>query len=242
MIKARIHSFETFGSVDGPGVRYIVFMQGCRMRCRYCHNPDSWKLNDAEEYDSQEILSKAVRYRPYWGEEGGITVSGGEPLLQIDFLLEFFKLCKEQGINTVVDSAAGPFTFEEPFFGKFKELMGLTDLFMFDIKHINPAWHKALTQVDNSNILECIKYCDSKGQDMWIRHVLVPGVTDNEDDLKKLGRFVQGLHHVKKVEVLPYHSYAMPKWEMLGLNYTLKDVNTPSKEQVDKAHALICGT
>lgn len=241
MIKARIHSFETFGSVDGPGVRYIVFMQGCRMRCRYCHNPDSWKINDGEEYDAQEILSKAVRYRSYWGDEGGITVSGGEPLLQIDFLLEFFKLCKEQGINTVIDSAAGPFTFEKPFFGKFKELMSLTDLFMFDIKHINPQAHKALTQVDNKNILDCIKYCDSQGQDMWIRHVLVPGVTDNEDDLKELGRFVQGLQHVKKVEVLPYHAFAMPKWEILGLNYTLKDVDTPSVEEVDKAHALICG-
>ena len=175
-IKGIIHSIESFGSVDGPGVRYIVFLQGCRMRCRYCHNPDTWALNDKNSYEETpaETLKKAMRFKAYWKETGGITVSGGEALLQIDYVTELFRLAKEQGVHTTLDTSGNPFTREEPFFSKFNELLKYTDLFLLDIKHIDPVKHKDLTQWDNSNILDMAKYLSDNGKKMWIRNVLVP--------------------------------------------------------------------
>ena len=159
-IKGIIHSIESFGSVDGPGVRYIVFLQGCRMRCRYCHNPDTWALKDKNSYEETpaETLKKAMRFKAYWKETGGITVSGGEALLQIDYVTELFRLAKEQGVHTTLDTSGNPFTREEPFFSKFNELLKYTDLFLLDIKHIDSVKHKDLTQWDNSNILDMAKY------------------------------------------------------------------------------------
>ena len=184
----RIHSHEPFGLVDGPGVRYVVFMQGCRMRCQYCHNPDTWKLSGGEEWTAEALFQKCWRYHTYWRNNGGITVSGGEPLLQIDFLIEFFKLAKQKGVNTTLDTAGNPFTLEEPFIGKFEELMQYTDLVMLDLKQTDAAAHKKLTGWDNGNILEMARWLSDHGKDMWIRRVLVPGVTDGEEELKQLKR------------------------------------------------------
>lgn len=240
-IKGRIHSIESFGAADGPGVRYIVFLQGCHMRCRYCHNPDTWSMEDKTSYEEtpEQTLAKAIKYKSYWRDNGGITVSGGEALLQIDYVTELFRLAKEKGVHTTLDTSGNPFTREEPFFSKFNELMKYTDLFMLDIKHIDSEKHKNLTAFDNSNILDMAKYLSDNGKDMWIRHVLVPGITNNEEDLKKLGEFVKSLKTVKRFEILPYHTLGVFKWKELGMRYTLDEVNPPTAEEVKKAEEIM---
>ena len=212
-----IHSTESFGAADGPGVRFIVFMQGCHMRCRYCHNPDTWKMDGGDEVTADEILKRALRFKPYWGKDGGITISGGEPLLQIDFVIELFKKAKELGINTCIDTAGNPFTKEEPFFSKFEELMKYTDLLLLDLKEINPTRHKDLTGFDNSNIIEMAKYLSEINKPVWIRHVLVPEHSDFDEDLDALGDFIDTLSNVDRVEILPYHTLGKFKWENLGI-------------------------
>ena len=179
------------------------------------------------------------RYRTYWKNNGGITVSGGEPLLQIDFLLEFFALAKAKGIHTTLDTAGNPFTREEPFFGKFRKLMELTDLVMLDFKEMDGVRHKELTGVANDNILDLARYLSDTGKDMWIRHVLVPGLTDQEDDLKAMRGMLDELKTVKKVEILPYHSLGLFKWQNLGIPYTLEGVPAPTKEEVERAEKLL---
>lgn len=238
-IIGHIHSTESFGAADGPGVRFVIFTQGCRMRCRYCHNPDTWKIGGGEEMTADELLKKALRYKTYWKNGGGITVSGGEPLLQIDFLIDLFKKAKAQGVNTVIDTAGNPFTREEPFFSKFNELMEYTDLLMLDIKEINPLRHKDLTGFENSNILDMARYLSDIGKPVWIRHVLVPGHSDFDDDLDALGAFVETLSNVQRVEVLPYHTLGKFKWENLGIKYSLEGVNPPSEERVQNAKKRI---
>jgi len=238
-IKGKIHSIETFGSADGPGVRYVVFLQGCRMRCKYCHNPETWSLGGGEEATAKEVLTKALRYKNYWKNKGGITVSGGEALLQIEFVTELFKEAKKAGVNTALDTSGNPFTMDEPFISKFDELMEVTDLFILDIKHIDAAKHKEITGWTNENILAMAEYLSEKGKDMWIRHVLVPGLTDDENDLKKLGEYVSTLKTVKKLEVLPYHTLGLFKWEKLGIEYQLPDTRTPSKEMMERARELL---
>ena len=239
MTTARIHSMETFGSVDGPGVRFVLFLQGCKMRCRYCHNPDSWKINAGEEKSADDILNFALRYKSYWGSQGGITVSGGEPLLQMDFLIEFFKKCKKEGIHTTIDTAAGPFTREEPFFSKFNELMQYTDLLMVDVKEIDADKHLDLTKVKLDNIIDCLRYLDEIKKPVWIRHVLVQGYTDDDGEILRLKDFLATLSNVRKVEVLPYHSFGMYKWESMGLNYTMADVEPPSAERVQQVLGML---
>jgi len=204
METANIHSLESFGSVDGPGVRFVIFVQGCHMRCQYCHNPDTWSDKKNQVMTSDELLQKALRYKSYWGKDGGITVSGGEPLLQIDFLIEFFKKCKKEGIHTCIDTAGNPFTREGEFFEKFKELMKYTDLLLLDIKEINPKRHKLLTGVQNENILDMARYLSEIHKPIWIRHVLVPTRSDFDEDLHALRAFIDTLSNVEKVEVLPY--------------------------------------
>ena len=225
-----IHSTESFGAADGPGVRFIVFMQGCHMRCRYCHNPDTWKMDGGDEVTADEILKRALRFKPYWGKDGGITISGGEPLLQIDFVIELFKKAKELGINTCIDTAGNPFTKEEPFFSKFEELMKYTDLLLLDLKEINPARHKDLTGFDNSNIIEMAKYLSEINKPVWIRHVLVPEHSDFDEDLDALGDFIDTLSNVDRVEILPYH---------LGIPYTLESISPPSAERIENAKQRI---
>lgn len=230
-----IHSTESFGAADGPGVRFIVFMQGCRMRCRYCHNPDTWKMDGGDEVTADEILKRALRFKPYWGKDGGITISGGEPLLQIDFVIELFKKAKELGINTCIDTAGNPFTKEKPFFSKFEELMKYTDLLLLDLKEINPTRHKDLTGFDNSNIIEMAKYLSEINKPVWIRHVLVPEHSDFDEDLDALGDFIDTLSNVDRVEILPYHTLGKFKWENLGIPYTLESISPPSAERIENA-------
>ena len=230
-----IHSTESFGAADGPGVRFIVFMQGCHMRCRYCHNPDTWKMDGGDEVTADEILKRALRFKPYWGKDGGITISGGEPLLQIDFVIELFKKAKELGINTCIDTAGNPFTKEEPFFSKFEELMKYTDLLLLDLKEITPARHKDLTGFDNSNIIEMAKYLSEINKPVWIRHVLVPEHSDFDEDLDALGDFIDTLSNVDRVEILPYHTLGKFKWENLGIPYTLESISPPSAERIENA-------
>lgn len=238
-IKGRIHSVESFGSADGPGVRYIVFLKGCNMRCQYCHNPDTWAKDGGELMTPEEVLKKALRYKTYWKEKGGITVSGGEALLQIDFVTELFRLTKEKGVNTCLDTSGNPFSMEEPFKSKFDELMKYTDLFMLDIKHMDDAAHRKLTGQTNQNILEMAAYLSDHGKAMWIRHVLVPGITTEEDELYRLRSFLDTLKTVERVEVLPYHTLGVFKWKELGIPYQLEGVDPPTKEQIDRAKEIL---
>lgn len=235
MLQGKIHSTESFGSVDGPGVRFVIFMQGCALRCKYCHNPDTWDTAGGELKSADELLDTAERYRSYWGSEGGITVSGGEPLLQIDFLLELFRKAKQRGINTCIDTAGQPFTREEPFFSKFKELCSYTDLFIVDIKHIDELSHVKLTGKRNNNILDMFRYLSEIDQPIWVRHVLVPSLTDDDDYLQRTADFLRTLDNVQKVEVLPYHSFGVYKWEKLGIPYSLDGIEPPSKARVENA-------
>ena len=239
MIKGRVHSIETFGSVDGPGVRFVIFLQGCAMRCKFCHNADTWKLKSDDMRSADELIDQALRYRPYWGDEGGITVSGGEPLLQIDFVAELFRKAKEKGIHTVIDTAGQPFRRSGEWFEKFKKLMNDTDLLLVDIKEMDPAKHRKLTGVPNDNILSMIRYLNEIGKPIWIRQVLVPGWTDDPEDLKKEREFLDGLDNVQKVEVLPYHTMGAYKWKLLGIPYALEGVQSPSEKQVKEAESIL---
>ena len=238
-ILGNIHSVETFGSADGPGVRYIVFLKGCNMRCKYCHNPDTWAKTDGELRSPEDVLKQALRYKNYWGKKGGITVSGGEALLQIDFVTELFTLAKQQHVNTCLDTSGNPFTREEPFYSKFEELMKVTDLVMLDIKHMDDDAHRELTGQNNTNILDMARCLSDNGKAMWIRHVLVPGITDDEGQLKRLRKFIDTLNTVERVEVLPYHTLGVFKWKELGIPYALEDVEPPTKEQVEHAKEII---
>ena len=238
-MEGRVHSLETFGLVDGPGVRYIVFLQGCRMRCKFCHNPETWSMDGGEMWTPEDLFKRAYRYKPYWMRNGklngGITVSGGEPLLQIEFVTEFFKLAKAKGVHTTLDTSANPFTREEPFISKFNELMKYTDLVMLDIKNIDREGHKKLTGQTVDNILDCANYLDEIGKEMWIRHVLVPEHSDFDEDLDALGDFIDTLSNVDRVEILPYHTLGKFKWENLGIPYSLESISPPSAERIENA-------
>ena len=238
-LKGYVHSLESFGSVDGPGVRYIIFLTGCAMRCQFCHNPDTWDMKKGTLYTTDELLEKAMKYRSYWKNDGGITVSGGEPLLQIDFLTELFRKAKANGIHTTLDTSGNPFTREEPFFSKFNELMRYTDLVMLDIKHIDDEQHKILTGCTNKNILDLARYLSDIKKPVWIRHVLVPERSDYDEYLIKLDEFIQSLDNVQKVEVLPYHTLGAYKWDELGYEYKLKGIDPPSVERVENANKLL---
>ena len=238
-IKGRIHSVESFGSVDGPGVRYIVFLQGCHMRCKYCHNPETWKLEDGELQTPQEVFDKAYRYHNYWKDNGGITVSGGEALLQIEFVTELFKIAKKEGVHTTLDTSANPYTEKEPFYSKWLELMKYTDLVLLDIKQIDEEEHIKLTGQSNKNILAMARKLSDMGKPMWIRHVLVPGGSDKDEYLHRLADFIHTLKTVERVEVLPYHTLGVFKWEQLGIPYPLEGVRPPSEERINNAREIL---
>ena len=239
MTTCKVHSLESFGAADGPGVRYVIFLQGCRMRCQFCHNPDTWEEQGGTEYTAEELLSKALRYRNYWGTEGGVTVSGGEPLLQMDFLLEFFTLAKKMGIHTVLDTAGQPFTRENPFFGTLEKLMEVTDLLLLDIKEMNAERHRRLTGRDNANILDFAHYLSEIGKPVWIRHVLVPERSDFTEDLQSLRAFLDTLTNVERVEVLPYHTLGVFKWENMGIKYPLEGIRPPEAERIVRAEEIL---
>ena len=326
-VKGWINSTESFGAVDGPGVRYIVFLQGCRMRCRYCHNPETWTVvgNEASSGKTaaegaseagrssagvsplakgpytaspEEVWEKAKRYRNYWKNGGGITVSGGEPLLQPEFVTKLFRLAKAAAappvpanitaapapeetpyrapgpgtVHCALDTAGEPFDPDDAeFMRRFDALMEVTDLVLLDIKQIDPEKHRALTGRGNENILAMARYLSEIGKPMWIRHVLVPGISfdssadsrsglssgektaelrkcglpvpgpgDGWEDLRKLRRFIDTLKTVEKVEVLPYHRMGVPKWDKLGIPYSLENTPVPAEEEIRAAESILC--
>ena len=238
-MQGRIHSTESFGSVDGPGVRFLIFMQGCAMRCRYCHNADTWDTKGGMLMSADELLGKAERYRAYWGKIGGITVSGGEPLLQIDFLLELFEKAHQRGINTCLDTSAQPFTRHGAWFEKFEKLMAVTDTILLDIKHINSEEHKKLTRWGNENILDCAHYLSDINKPVWIRHVLIPSITDNDRYLQELAEFLKTLKNIERIDVLPYHTLGVFKYEKLGIDYPLEGIPTPTPERIENAKNIL---
>jgi pyruvate formate lyase activating enzyme len=261
--KGYIHSIESFGSVDGPGIRFLIFLKGCGMRCKYCHNVDTWVMHAADlpqkvkladgsiaEIKKEailqddirtvdELLNMAERYRNYWGNVGGITVSGGEPLLQPDFLLELLTEAKKRGINTCIDTAGQPWTAEGPMHDKIVAILEQTDTVLLDIKHINSEEHRKLTGQPNENIKDFARYLDSINKPVWIRHVLVPGITDVDEYLEETRDFLKTLHNVQRIDVLPYHTMGVYKWKELGIPYQLEGVDAPTKERVAHAKEIL---
>ena len=237
----RIHSFESFGTVDGPGIRFVIFLQGCPLRCQYCHNPDTWGAGGTE-YTVEEVIDRALRYKNYFGDKGGVTVTGGEPLVQIDFVIELFKQLKEKGVHTCVDTSGITFNPDsELSVEKHKKLLEVADLFLLDIKHIDDDACKKLTGQSNKNTLAFAKFLSEQQKPIWIRQVLVPEITDDEETLKATRAFIEGLNTVEKIEVLPYHSMGEVKYQKLGMEYPLKGVESPSKESVVNARKILRG-
>lgn len=230
-----IHSIETCGTVDGPGIRFVVFTQGCPMRCLYCHNPDTWGVGVNKQISASEILTQFESVKEFC--KGGITVTGGEPLMQIEFVTELFKQAKEKNIHTALDTSGILFNPENT--NKIDELIKYTDLILLDIKHIDDEEHKKLTSHSNKNILAFAKYLSEKNKPMWIRHVVVPALNDKEEYLTKLGEFLGTLSNVKALDVLPYHNMAVPKYENLGIDYPLKDIPPMTKDGAIKARNII---
>lgn len=242
-MSGRIHSLESFGTVDGPGTRFVVFVQGCPMRCAYCHNPDTWSMVGGKQMEASEIIEQYERNKAFYQNGGGLTVTGGEPLMQVDFLIELFTLAKEKGIHTCIDSSGIAFKPDnQAFIEKLDKLMPLTDLVMLDIKHIDPEKHKELTSQPNDGILAFCSYLDKKGVDMWIRHVVVPGITDDDKYLFDLGYFIGQFSNLKALDVLPYHTMGEAKYEKLGMEYKLKGVPAMDKDKVlDKKKVILDG-
>lgn len=235
----RIHSIETMGTVDGPGVRLVIFFQGCPLRCRYCHNPDTWDPSEGTQMSVDEILEHYEKNKSFY-KTGGITITGGEPLLQTDFLIELFKKAKEENIHTCIDTSGITYNEENTsYMKKLKELMKYTDLIMLDIKHIDSLKHEQLTGHRNEGIIGFAKYLRDINKPVWIRHVVVPGITDDENDLRNLGRFIGSLSNVKSVDVLSYHTMGVHKYESLGIEYTLKGVPALSKSERDRAISFV---
>ncbi len=238
-IKARVHSLESFGTVDGPGVRFVVFLQGCPMRCRYCHNPDTWRVDAGTEMTVDEILTQYDRNASFY-QRGGITCTGGEPLVQMNFVLELFKKAKAKGIHTCVDTSGILFRPDDPdTVARYDALCEVTDLFLLDIKHIENNAHKDLTGHSNENILAFARYLAAKNQPVWIRHVVVPGITDSEEEWTALGQFLATLPNVKALEVLPYHTMGVVKYEKLGIPYPLEGVPALDKKTAVRAREVI---
>lgn len=240
-MQGRVHSIETFGAVDGPGIRFVVFLQGCPMRCLYCHNPDTWQADAGQTMSVQDLLVEIKKYKNYFGSEGGVTVSGGEPLLQIDFVIELFRALKKDKIHTCIDTSGVLFRDEKNVRKKYDELMKYTDLVLLDLKQINEQKHQILTGHINQNILNFAHYLDAKKIPVWVRFVLVPTVTDDITDIKKLKEFIDALKNVVKIEVLPYHTIGEKKYAELQIDYRLKGIPTPTKEQITTVEQILKG-
>jgi pyruvate formate lyase activating enzyme len=225
MTIGKIHSFESMGLVDGPGIRSVVFMQGCTLRCAYCHNPDTWGFTEGHEVTPQELVKKIIRFKPYFKNGGGVTFSGGEPLLQPDFLIEALKLCKEAGVHTAIDTAG---------YGseKYEEILKYTDLVLLDIKHVDEIGYKDLVGKSKKGFDEFLQIVQKNGTKLWIRHVVVPGITNLEEHIKKLAKIIKGINNVEKIELLPYHTLGVEKYKKLGIEYRLCEVEAMSKEKL----------
>ncbi len=243
LMQGRIHSLESFGTVDGPGTRFVVFVQGCPMRCAYCHNPDTWEVNGGTLMEPSYIIEQYEKNQAFYANGGGLTVTGGEPLMQVDFVTELFTLARAKGIHTCIDSSGITFNPDNaPLMAKLDHLMSLTDLVMLDIKHIDPEKHRELTLQPNENILKFAAYLNEKQVDMWIRHVVVPGITDDEQYLFDLGYFIGQFSNLKALDVLPYHTMGEKKYESLGMEYRLKGVPPMDKDKlIDKKKFIIDG-
>ena len=241
-MQGRIHSLESFGTVDGPGVRFVVFVQGCPMRCAYCHNPDTWAMTGGTMMEPAEIIEQYEKNKGFY-RGGGITVTGGEPLMQVDFLIDLFTLAKAKDIHTCIDSSGIAFNPDSAqFMEKLDHLMTLTDLVMLDIKHIDPEKHKELTAQPNQRILEFAAYLNEKQVDMWIRHVVVPGITDDDKYLDALGYFIGQFTNLKALDILPYHTMGEVKYQKLGMEYKLKGVPAMDKEKaLEKKKVVLAG-
>lgn len=231
---AKVHSFESFGAVDGPGIRFVIFLQGCHLECKYCHNRDTWDINSGKYQSLDEIFNKVIRYKNYICPNGGVTVTGGEPLLQVKFLIELFKKLKEENIHTCIDTSGMVAITDD-----IKELLSYTDLVLLDIKHIDDNKCKELVGRSNKLELEFAKYLSDNNIKMWIRQVIVPGLTDDKEDLLKLKDFISSLKTVEKVELLPYHNIGEFKWKKLGLKYPLEGVRQADNEDIKKAKEIL---
>lgn len=239
-VSGRIHSIESFGTVDGPGIRMVVFFQGCPLRCLYCHNPDSWNSSGGITMTTDEILARFERNRAFY-QNGGITATGGEPMLQLDFLIELFRKAKEQEIHTCLDTSgiAFPANTESPIYDKIEQLMNVTDLVMLDIKHIDEISHQSLTGKSNRLILAFARYLSRIAKPVWIRHVVVPSITDREEALIRLGHFLGTLSNIEKIEILPYHIMGKSKYQALGQNYALEGIPPLTKKQAAAAELIV---
>jgi len=233
MREGYIHSIETLGTRDGPGIRFVVFMQGCPLRCKYCHNPDTWRLQEGKKATIDELMERIVKGKPYFQRSnGGVTISGGEPTLQFDFTLELLKRCKEEGLHTAIDTSG--YVDRD----KFKEMLEYVDLVLLDIKQIDAGKHQELTGVSNERTLAIVDLMEEEGQPYWVRHVIVPGYTDSKEDLSGLARFLQDKKYLERLELLPYHNLGEYKWQELGLKYELTGVKPPSKERMKEIERL----
>lgn len=232
---AKVHSMESFGTVDGPGIRFVLFLQGCNLQCKYCHNRDTWDMNGGEYKSVDEIIEKVKRYKNYiMPSGGGVTVTGGEPLLQAKFLIEFFKRLKQENIHTCIDTSGMVGLTDN-----IKELLKYTDLVLLDIKQIDEEKCKELVGVSNKRELEFARYLSDNNIKIWIRQVLVPGYTDDEEDLIKLREFIRSLKTVDKIQILPYHSMGKYKWEKLKMKYPLENIRDANQGDVDRAKKIL---
>ncbi len=232
MILGKMHSFESMGLVDGPGIRTVVFMQGCSLRCAYCHNPDTWNFQGGIEITPEELVKKIVRFKPYFKNGGGVTFSGGEPLMQPDFLIETLKLCKEQGIHTTIDTAGYGV-------GRYDEILKYTDLVLLDIKHVDDNGYKNLVGQSKKGFDEFLQAVQKANTKLWIRHVVVPGITDSEEHIKKLASIIKSIKNIEKVELLPYHTLGVEKYNKMGIQYKLSHVGSMNKEELDKLYKIL---
>ena len=233
-MRGRIHSIETMGTVDGPGIRYVVFLQGCPFRCQYCHNPDTWDAQGGKEVDTEELLADLKSYLPYYRNSGGgLTVSGGEPLLQAKFVRELFHLCREHHIPTALDTAGSVWNQEV------EELLNFTDLVLLDLKEMDPRKHHALTGCYNDSVLRFAEHLAARQIPVWIRHVLVPGLTDAPDSLRKLSEFIRHMPNIDRVEFLPFHKMGEYKWQQLGIPFRLAAVDPPTEKELCAAYQYI---
>ena len=236
MIKGKIHSVESMGLVDGPGIRVVVFMQGCTLRCLYCHNPDTWTLDgnkDALDFTPEELVNKISRFRSYFEKSGGgVTFSGGDPLKQPEFLKETLKLCKEAGIHTTLDTSGVGF-------GDYEEILKYTDLVLYDVKHLTREGYKDMTGIEIDETQKFLEACKKMGTKMWIRQVVVPGKTDSEEYIRELGKFIKTLDNVEKVELLPYHLLGVSKYETLGIKYRLEGLEAMDKEACKELYKFL---
>ncbi len=229
-MKGYINSIETMGLVDGPGIRFVVFMQGCKLRCLFCHNPETWQLNKGIEISSDELIKQILKYKNYYGKEGGVTFSGGEPLLQSSFLLDILKKCQKNNIHTCLDTAGFGGTNNE-------EILKYIDLVMMDIKALKPDKYFEIVGQKIDQSLEFLKLCQKLKKRLWIRQVIIPGINDNEEYIRELKKFLSD-YEVEKIEFLAYTTIGVPKYEKLGIPYRLSNIEAMNKEKCEELYKL----